>query len=162
MKSNQFLSASGHALISAVFMLLLPTVHAQPTAPVPAMPAEIVKPMPKTGMDIKQGTDMKQGVDMKQGMDMKPMMTDMHDKMMGMKPTGDADVDFATMMRMHHQGAITMAEAQLQNGKDAQMRTMAKNIIRDQKKEMAVFDRFLTKRSESSMRIGSPAMPMNK
>ena len=99
---------------------------------------------------------------MMQGMDMKPMMTDMHDKMMGMKPTGDADVDFATMMRMHHQGAITMAEAQLQNGKDAQMRTMAKNIIRDQKKEMAVFDRFLTKRSESSMRIGSPTMPMNK
>lgn len=156
MKKYQFFSTTHVAVIGLATALLASWAHAQPTPSAPPMPAEIVKPASNIGVDMKRSPDMMQG------MDMKPMMTDMHDKMMGMKPTGDADVDFATMMRMHHQGAITMAEAQLQNGKDAQMRTMAKNIIRDQKKEMAVFDRFLTKRSESSMRTGSPAMPMNK
>ena len=92
---------------------------------------------------------------MKSGMDMKPMMMDMNDKMMAMKPSGSVDADFATMMRMHHQAAITMAEAELQNGKDPQMRVMAKDIIRAQKKEIAVFDKFLAKR-------GEPGMQMNK
>ena len=85
-------------------------------------------------------------MDMKQGMDMRPMMSDMHDKMMAMQSTGNVDVDFAMMMKVHHQGAITMAEAQLSNGKDAQMRVMAQDIIRAQKKEIAVFDKFLAKR----------------
>jgi uncharacterized protein (DUF305 family) len=114
------------------------------------MPAEIVKPMPKMGMDMKQG------------MDMKPMMTDMQDKMMAMKATGNVDVDFAAMMRIHHQSAITMAEAELQNGKDPQMRAMAKDIIRAQKKEIAAFDKFLAKRGVADMKMSEPAMPMKK
>ena len=106
--------------------------------------------------------DMKQGMDTKQGMDMKPMMTDMQDKMMAMKSTGNVDVDFAMMMRVHHQSAISMAEAELQNGKDPQMRAMAKDIIRAQKKEIAVFDKFLAKRGDAGMKMGEPGMPMKK
>ena len=101
-------------------------------------------------------------MDMKQGMDMKSMMSDMNEKMMAMKPTGNTDVDFAMMMRVHHQSAVTMAEAELQSGKDPQMRAMAKNIIRAQKKEIAMFDKFLAKRGEPGMNMGSPAMPMSK
>ena len=82
-------------------------------------------------------------------------MLDMHEKMKAMKPTGNTDVDFATMMRVHHQSAITMAEAELQYGKDPQMRVMAKDIIRAQKNEIAVFDKFLATR-------GDPATKMNK
>ena len=82
--------------------------------------------------------------------------------MTAMKPTGNTDVDFAMMMRVHHQSAVTMAEAELQNGKDPQMRAMAKDIIRAQKKEIAVFDKYLAKRGQPTMKMGSPAMPMGK
>ena len=39
--------------------------------------------------------------------------------MESMKMTGDTDRDFATMMKAHHQGAIDMAQMELQNGNDA-------------------------------------------
>lgn len=79
------------------------------------------------------------------GMDMKVMMKDNNDKMAAMQMTGDQDVDFAMMMKMHHQGAITMAEAELKMGKEPQMKKMAKDIIAAQKKEIAQFDKFLAK-----------------
>lgn len=73
---------------------------------------------------------------------MKGMMKDME----SMKSTGDTDKDFASMMKMHHQGAINMAEMELKNGKDEKMRSMAKKIIKDQKKEIEEFDKWLAKR----------------
>ena len=99
---------------------------------------------------------------MDKGMDMKPMMTDMQAKMSAMKPSGNMDVDFAMMMRVHHQSAVTMAEAELQNGKDPQMRVMAKDIIRAQKKEIAAFDKFLAKRGDAGMKMDEPSMKMKK
>ena len=78
-------------------------------------------------------------------MDMKPMMADMNEKMSTMKMTGVADVDFAMAMRVHHQGAIQMAEAELEAGNEPQMRAMAKAIISAQKKEIIQIDRFLAK-----------------
>ncbi len=59
--------------------------------------------------------------------------------------TGDPDRDFATMMRIHHQGAIDMAQAELATGKDPQMRKLAKEIIAAQKKEIELIDRWLKK-----------------
>ena len=76
-------------------------------------------------------------------MDMKSMMKDTNDKMGSMAMTGNADVDFAMMMKMHHQGAIDMAEMELKQGKEPQMKKMAKDIIAAQKKEIAQFDKFL-------------------
>ena len=93
-------------------------------------------------------------MDMK-GMDMKSMMKNNDDKMASMKMTGNADVDFAMMMRVHHQGAIDMAQAELRDGKDAQMRKLATNIIAAQKKEIAQLDKFLVK-------SGQPAPAMSK
>jgi len=87
---------------------------------------------------------------MQGGMDMRAMMKDNNDKMAGMKMTGNADADFAMMMRMHHQGAIDMAEAQLRSGKDPEMLKMAKKIIADQKKEIAQFDKYLAKHPHES------------
>ena len=155
MNSNTIFNATRTMFITTTLGLCIGAVNAQPTAPMPPdivkpMPADIVKPMPKAGMDMKQG------------MDMKPMMTDMQDKMMAMKSTGNVDVDFAAMMRVHHQSAITMAEAELQNGKDPQMRAMAKDIIRAQKKEIAAFDKFLAKRGDAGMKMGEPGMQMKK
>ena len=111
---------------------------------------------PASGAGMGMGNksmDMK-GMDMK-GMDMKSMMKNNDDKMASMKMTGNADVDFAMMMRVHHQGAIDMAEAELRDGKDAQMRKLATNIISAQKKEIAQLDKFLVKK-------GQPAPAMSK
>jgi uncharacterized protein (DUF305 family) len=73
-------------------------------------------------------------------------MTGMMKNMESMKMTGDMDRDFAMMMKVHHQGAIDMAEMELKSGKDAKMRAMAKRIIDAQKKEIKEFDQWLAKR----------------
>jgi uncharacterized protein (DUF305 family) len=66
-------------------------------------------------------------------------------EMGSMKMSGDPDHDFAMMMRMHHQQAIEMSQAELASGKDAKMKKMAKKIIAAQKKEVAEFDQWLSK-----------------
>ena len=77
------------------------------------------------------------------GMDMMAMMKEMNDKMAAMPMTGKPDVDFAMMMRVHHQGAIDMADAELRDGKEPAMKKMAREIISAQKKEIAQIDKFL-------------------
>lgn len=77
-------------------------------------------------------------------MDMKGMMKDMSEKMSSMKMSGNPDVDFAMMMRIHHEGAIRMAEVELRDGKEASMKKMAKDIISAQKKEIAQIDKFIS------------------
>jgi uncharacterized protein (DUF305 family) len=67
---------------------------------------------------------------------MKAMMA-MHEKMMSMKPTGDPDKDFVMMMMPHHQAAIDMAKAQLEHGKDVELKKMAQKIVEDQGKEIS-------------------------
>jgi len=78
-------------------------------------------------------------------MDMKSMMKENNDKMASVPMSGNPDVDFARMMRIHHQGAIDMAQSQLRDGKDPQLLSMAKDIISAQKKEIAVLDAFLAR-----------------
>ena len=78
-------------------------------------------------------------------MDMKKPMESMAKEMAAMPMTGNVDRDFAMMMRVHHQGAIDMAQAELAAGKDRQMRKLAKEIIAAQKKEIALIDRWLKK-----------------
>jgi uncharacterized protein (DUF305 family) len=78
-------------------------------------------------------------------MDMKSMMKGNNEKMSSMAMTGNPDVDFAQMMRIHHQGAIDMAQGELRDGKDPQLLKMAKEIISAQKKEIAVLDAFLAR-----------------
>ncbi len=71
-------------------------------------------------------------------MDMEYMM----EQMEGMKKmdkaidvqliTGDIDNDFATLMIWHHQGAIDDASGYLHHGNNAQLKTIANNIIKAQ------------------------------
>ena len=79
-------------------------------------------------------------------------MESMHKKMAGMQMTGYTDRDFAMAMREHHQGALDMAQVELQKGKDPQMRKMATDIVAAQKKEIAEFDAWI-KKHEASMSI---------
>ena len=64
---------------------------------------------------------------------MDKMMTDM-----AVKPTGDVDHDFVAMMVPHHQGAIDMAQAELQYGQNPQLKTIAQEIVVDQMQEIAL------------------------
>ena len=75
--------------------------------------------------------------------DMKGSMMMGMDEMQKMQPSGDVDKDFATMMKMHHQQALDMAEMELAHGKSAEMKAMAKKIIAAQKKEITQFDQWL-------------------
>ena len=67
------------------------------------------------------------------------------ESMQQMPLSGDTDKDFAMMMKLHHQQALNMAEMELANGKSAEMKAMAKQIIAAQKKEIAQFDKWLAK-----------------
>lgn len=64
-------------------------------------------------------------------------------KMQGMQPTGDTDKDFAMMMRVHHQQAVDMAQAELQHGKSLELKALAGKIVEDQQKEIAQLDKWL-------------------
>ena len=68
-------------------------------------------------------------------------MADMHKAMM-VPYTGDADIDFLRGMIPHHQGAIDMAKIQLQYGKDAQVKRLAREIIRAQEQEIRWMNRW--------------------
>ena len=102
---------------------------------------------PAMSMDKKGSMDMKHSTmpGMAAGGDMQGSMKGMMKGMETMKMSGDTDKDFAMMMKMHHQGAIDMAEMELKSGKDPKMRSMAKNIIKDQQKEIKKFDEWLGK-----------------
>jgi len=63
---------------------------------------------------------------------MNKMMADMT-----IKPTGDVDRDFVSMMVPHHQGAIDMARAELKFGHNELLRRMAQEIIVTQQQEIA-------------------------
>lgn len=87
-------------------------------------------------------------------MDMKSMMQENSGQMASVPMTGNPDVDFAQMMRIHHQGAIDMAQSLLRDGKDPQMLKMAKDIIAAQKKEIAELEAFLARSGQTPAHPG--------
>ena len=112
-----------------------------------------------TGAALAQQAAPMPGMDMK-GMDTKMMMPGANDtpstkafKMAMMHAmqtmpafTGDADVDFMMHMRPHHQAAVDMAKVVLANGKDADVKKLALEIIAAQEKEIAAIDAWLKKK----------------
>ncbi|REG49594.1 hypothetical protein B0G80_5978 [Paraburkholderia sp. BL6669N2] len=62
-------------------------------------------------------------------------MTRMMDDM-SVKPVGNVDKDFVSMMVPHHQGAIDMAQAELRYGHDKHLRRIAQEIVVEQRQEI--------------------------
>lgn len=74
------------------------------------------------------------------------MMDTMHaimDRMMAMPMTNDPEIDFSKMMIMHHQGAINMANVQLQDGKNDSLKRTSQKIITEQQMEIQQFQTIL-------------------
>ena len=94
---------------------------------------------------LAQSAPMPDESQMGSSMNMSHSMDSMDEKMKAMPFSGDEDYDFAMMMRIHHRGALDMAKSELDNGKNPEMRTMAKKIIVAQKKEIAQFDKWIAK-----------------
>jgi uncharacterized protein (DUF305 family) len=130
MISQSFKTCRAFCATAIAATCFLSAVQAQ-TTPTPSMPATMPHGQMHKGM---MGSD-----DMKRS-----MMTGM-DSMNKMVMSGDTDKDFAMMMKIHHQQAVDMSEMQLAHGKSPAMKTMAKQIIAAQKKEIAMFDQWLAK-----------------
>ena len=75
-------------------------------------------------------------------------MSKMDMPMMQGVQANDPDVAFVKGMIPHHQGAIDMAKAVLQFGKDEQVRTWANQIIAAQEKEIAEMQEWLKARGQ--------------
>ncbi len=71
------------------------------------------------------------------------IMHDMHMQMDTMNMTMDPDHDFAKMMKVHHNGAVTMAVYELANGTDTMIKSMAQKMKDDQTREIAQLDSFM-------------------
>lgn len=71
-------------------------------------------------------------------------MQDMHQKMMS---ANDADPDRAWALKMieHHRGGVTMSEAVLKHGDDAEIKRMAQKTADEQRKEIAELQAWLDK-----------------
>jgi uncharacterized protein (DUF305 family) len=128
MISNTLKSFQTAALVPLAMLCLATAAQAQT-----AMPMAPAASMPMGGMHAGTGGSA----------DMKQSMMGGMDGMQKMPMSGDTDKDFAMMMKMHHQGAVDMAQMELAHGKSPAMKAMAKNIIAAQKKEIAHFDGWL-------------------
>ena len=67
------------------------------------------------------------------------IMTRMHSMIMEMEAmpmTNDPDIDFAKMMIMHHEGDIEIANYELENGNNTEMKAKAQSIITEQQQEI--------------------------
>ena len=83
----------------------------------------------------------------KTGMAFMKAMEKMHMDMMPGMHAKEPDVAFACSMIPHHQSAIEMAQAFLDDGKDPELKTLAEKIIKDQKEEISQLRARLDKKS---------------
>ena len=58
-----------------------------------------------------------------------------------MKMSGNVDKDFAKMMADHHRSGIEMAQIEVENGKDAELKKLAQKIISAQKEELTLLEK---------------------
>ncbi|MCC3154649.1 DUF305 domain-containing protein [Hymenobacter sp. BT770] len=65
---------------------------------------------------------------------------------------GPLDSDFATLMQVHHQTGVALAQVELAFGKDAELKDAARRIVRDEQAEIKQYQRWLKVRAAASTR----------
>ena len=78
---------------------------------------------------------------------------------MPMKMTGNVDTDFATMMTMHHQQAIQMADVLLKYGKTPELRALAQKMKASQMEEIKIMARIRRARRSNRARCARAKRP---
>lgn len=81
-----------------------------------------------------------------QAHDQNRLMDSMHammSRMMALPPTNDPEIDFVKMMVLHHEGAINMANVELQAGTNDSLKRTAQKIIDEQQVEIQQFNSIL-------------------
>ena len=106
----------------------------------------------------KETTTTMEGMEQKDTMKMDKMdhsnMEGMH-TMSGMKMTGDFDLDFANIMVVHHQSAVDMAKEVIAKGSNAEVKTLAQNVVTAQEAEIAQFKNIIANYKMPDMKAGS-------
>lgn len=74
---------------------------------------------------------------------LKGSMDKMTSELKAYTPSGDPDHDFASIMRIHHQGAVEMMQAYLPGAKDEMLKSMAQSGITKQQGEISELETFL-------------------
>ena len=97
-----------------------------------------------SGMTSKDMTQSKGSQDLH-----KAMMDGMQE-MHSMKMTGNADLDFASMMIEHHEQAIAMSKAQIQNGADPEVKRKANEIIAASEKDITDLKKWKSQHSAAN------------
>ena len=92
-------------------------------------------PEPPAMGDMGAMQSAMEGMDEDQMAFMQGMMATQDPMMRGLMAE-DTDVAFACAMIPHHQGAISMAEVELQYGDSDEMRALAERVIEDQRREI--------------------------
>jgi uncharacterized protein (DUF305 family) len=72
------------------------------------------------------------------------------DQMEDTRSLGSNDKDFASLMKIHHTGALEMARLQIARGTDPQVKEMAQKMISEQQREIGEFDAFLSNTTQNS------------
>lgn len=66
-------------------------------------------------------------------------MKKMQERMNSYRFTNDPDIDFSSLMKIHHESAVEMAQIEVERGTDTSLIAFAKQVIADQKKEIDYF-----------------------
>ena len=77
-------------------------------------------------------------------MSMMDMMNKNMQDMKAVQSTGNPDNDFAALMKVHHMGALEMAQAEIANGTNAELKAMAQKMVDEQQREIAELNTFLS------------------
>lgn len=76
--------------------------------------------------------------------------------------TGKPDLDFVQGMVPHHQGAIDMAKAVLQYGKDPEVKTLAEGVIKAQEGEIAFIKDWLGRTDQNALVVAPDSVKANE
>ena len=129
-RKNLWMKAARMGLAGAVLAGMIGLVQAQAPTGSSTPPDTSMGSQSSTNATSKQLRD-----------DMMSGMMKMHE----MKPTGDADKDFAHMMEHHHEQAVKMTQTYLKGAKDPQLKAWAEKSLQNQQKELAELQKIAPK-----------------
>lgn len=60
------------------------------------------------------------------------------------------DTDFATLLQRHHRSGVALAQVELAFGRNTKVKAAARNIVRDEQREVKQYQRWLKARAAAT------------